>query len=96
MKKKLDPEEQDLLNSFEKNEWKSVKNLDKEKESARKKAVNSLRKDIRINIRLSSTDIIHIKQMAAFEGLPYQTLISSILHKYAAGHLFNNTLTPKT
>jgi len=46
-----------------------------------------LRKDVRINIRLSSNDILNIKQIAAYEGLPYQTLIASVLHKYAAGHL---------
>ena len=43
-------------------------------------------KDVRINIRLTSSDLSAIKQRAAYEGLPYQTLIS-VLHKYAAGHL---------
>lgn len=45
---------------------------------------------MRINIRLASTDLIHIKQKAAYEGLSYQTLIASILHKYAAGYLRYN------
>jgi predicted DNA binding CopG/RHH family protein len=49
-------------------------------------AKNTLRKDTSVNIRLSSSDLIRIKQKAAFEGIPYQTLIASILHKYAAGH----------
>jgi predicted DNA binding CopG/RHH family protein len=83
----LDNEEEELLTSFEKGEWKSVKNVDKEKKRARKTATQTMRKDVRINIRLSSTDIFNIKKIAAFEGLPYQTLIASILHKYAAGHL---------
>ena len=91
MKKKqkynLDPEEQELLDSFERGEWVTVPNFEKEKELARKRASLSLRKDVRINIRLSSTDVEHIKERAAYEGLPYQTLISSILHKFAAGHL---------
>lgn len=76
----------ELSDSFDKGEWKSVKNLKHEIETAKKAAKNTLRKDARINIRLSSNDLIRIKQKAAFEGIPYQTLIASILHKYAAGH----------
>jgi predicted DNA binding CopG/RHH family protein len=86
-KKKLDREEKELLDSFENDEWQPVKNFEREKEAARKTAANTLRKDVRINIRLSSSDVSNIKQMAAYEGLPYQTLIASILHKYASGHL---------
>ena len=86
-KKALDLEEKKILSSFENDELASVKDVEKEKKMARKSAVKSLHKDVRINIRLSSTDVSHIKQIAAYEGLPYQTLISSILHKYAAGHL---------
>jgi len=84
---KLDQEEQALLSSFENDEWKSVKNLKREKLAAKTTASNTLRKDVRINIRLTTSDVSSIKQIAAYEGLPYQTLISSILHKYAAGHL---------
>ena len=87
IKSHLDAEEKELAISFEKGEWKSVKNLKKEKIKARKTATNTLKKDVRINIRLSSSDIMYIKQKAAYEGLPYQTLISSVLHKYASGHL---------
>lgn len=83
----LDNEEEDFLSSFEKEEWQSVKNIEKEKLIARKTAIKTLRKDVRINIRLTSNDLSNIKQKAAYEGLPYQTLIASILHKYAAGHL---------
>lgn len=85
--KKLDPEEEGIVSSFEKDEWKSVKNVEKQKNHARKVAAKTMRKDVRINIRLSSSDVDNIKKIAAFEGLPYQTLISSVLHKYAAGHL---------
>ena len=83
----LDHEEREFLSSFEKDEWKTVENVEKEKNRARKIATKTMQKDVRINIRLSSTDIFNIKKIAAFEGLPYQTLIASILHKYAAGHL---------
>lgn len=84
--KNFDQEETEILSSFEKGEWKSVKNLKSEKIQARSTAAKTLAKDVRINIRLSSIDISHIKQKAAYEGMPYQTLIASILHKYAAGH----------
>ena len=88
MKKiKLDQEEQELLESFEAGEWKSVPTLAKEKALAKKAASQHFAKDMRINIRLSSHDLNQIKQKASYEGLPYQTLIASILHKYAAGHL---------
>lgn len=83
----LDFDEKELLSSFEKGEWQSVKNLKHEKAVARTNATKTLQKDVRINIRLSSTDVTNIKLKAAYEGLPYQTLISSILHKYASGHL---------
>jgi predicted DNA binding CopG/RHH family protein len=71
---------------LKKNEWKTVKNFEKEKKSAGEMAAKTLLKDVRINIRLSSCDVANIKQIAAYEGLPYQTLIASILHKFAAGH----------
>ncbi|MFN7097592.1 MAG: CopG family antitoxin [Gammaproteobacteria bacterium] len=83
----LDAEEQELSDSFDRDEWKSVPNLDAEKAKARKAAANYFRKEARINIRISEIDLEHIKQKAAYEGLPYQTLIASILHKFAAGHL---------
>ena len=83
---KLDTEEQELSDSFDRGEWKTVTNLKQEMAFAKKAAANSLRKDARINIRLSNSDLVRIKQKAAFEGIPYQTLIASILHKYAAGH----------
>jgi len=84
---KLDKEERSLSNSFDKGEWKSVSNLSHGKKKAQKASENYQRKDARINIRLSVFDLDKIKQKAVYEGLPYQTLIASILHKYAAGHL---------
>jgi predicted DNA binding CopG/RHH family protein len=83
----LDAEEKTISNSFDRGEWKSVDNLKEEKSKARLAAANYLRKSARINIRISEIDLEHIKRLAAFEGLPYQTLIASVLHKYAAGHL---------
>jgi predicted DNA binding CopG/RHH family protein len=82
----LDDEEQALSDAFDRGEWKSVDNLKEELVVTKEAAANYLRKNARINIRLSITDLERIKQLAAYEGLPYQTLIASILHKYAAGH----------
>src|SRR5262249_38167876 len=80
---KLNKEEEEILSSFERGEWKTIKNIEKEKLSARRTAARTLRKDVRINIRLTSHDLSNIKSIAAFEGIPYQTLIASVLHKYA-------------
>ncbi|MCX6958277.1 MAG: hypothetical protein NT164_07060 [Verrucomicrobiae bacterium] len=52
-----------------------------------KHKTSDVRQDARINIRLPKHDLTKIKQRAAHEGLPYQTLIASLLHKYAKGHL---------
>lgn len=83
---KLDAEEQELLDSVERGEWKPTKNAKEEAEFAKKAAANFLRKDERVTLRLSSGDLMRLKQKAAYRGLPYQTFISSILHEYAAGH----------
>lgn len=84
---KLDKEEKDLLDSVEKGEWRSIPNLKQEMKKYREAARATLRKDKRVNIRMSSRDLIHFQKKAVEEGLPYQTLISSILHKYINGRL---------
>lgn len=84
---KLGAEEKMLLASVERGKWRRVANFKEEIELAKKAATNSLRKEARINIRTSSVDLEHLKQKAVYEGLPYQTLIASILHKYATGHI---------
>ncbi len=83
---KLDKEETEILTSIEKGEWKTVDSISEEIALAKQAAAKSLKKDARINIRLSSGDLDRIKRLAAYEGLPYQTLVASILHKYACGH----------
>lgn len=83
----LDQEEKEILHAVETGNYVVADNVKEEIAKAKTAAKNSLRKDIRINIRLSSIDVEHIRQKAAYEGIPYQTLISSILHKYAAGHI---------
>lgn len=83
----LDHEEQDLLTSFEAGEWQPVSNLPTEIERYRQQARATLKKDRRVNIRLSASDLEAIQRRAVEEGIPYQTLMASILHKYASGRL---------
>jgi len=83
----LDQEEKGILDSFDKGEFKSVKNKNAEIAKLRQYAANTLQKNKRINIRLSERDLFGIQTKAVEEGLPYQTLISSILHKYLSGSL---------
>lgn len=85
MKKiKFDKEEQELVDSFERGEWRSVPNFEKEKKRAQKIAAATVKKDRRVNIRISTKDLHGLQKRALEEGIPYQTLISSILHKYLA------------
>ena len=81
----IDQEEKDLLESIEKDEWVPVKNLKTEKEQAIMAARNTLKKDKRINLRLTQKDYKQIQIKAIEEGVPYQTLISSIVHKFLNG-----------
>jgi predicted DNA binding CopG/RHH family protein len=86
-KPKLDKEELELLESFENGEFVSIDNLSVEKERFKKIAQNTLKKDKRINLRISERDLFAIQKEANKEGIPYQTLISSIIHKYSSGLL---------
>lgn len=83
----IEEQERDLMESIEKDEWRSVKNVDKEKEEAKAAARNTLKKEKRINLRLTQKDYHQIQVKAIEEGIPYQTLISSIIHKYLNGAL---------
>ncbi|WP_032139620.1 CopG family antitoxin [Rickettsia tamurae] len=90
MKKyKLTEEEQEILDYFEKGELLELpgKELENQKNIAKIAAANFFKKSERINIRLPLYDLNHIKRIAAQEGMPYQTLIASVLHKYASGYL---------
>ena len=83
----LDEKERELLNSLENDEWVSVDNLEEEITKHQEIARNTLRKDKRINIRLSSQDLEALKANAVELGIPYQTLVSSVLHQYTTGRL---------
>ena len=86
-KVKLDKYEQEIIDAYEKGNFKSIPNAKNEMAQYREYAKNTLQKNKRINIRISERDLIHIQREAVAEGLPYQTLISSILHKFVNGTL---------
>lgn len=79
---KLDPEEREIVEAFESGKIKPLPNLAKFRREARAIARNTLNKKKNINIRLSERTLYRLKVKAIEEGLPYQTLAASILHKY--------------
>lgn len=87
----LDREEKALLESYERGEWKSIANFEAEVKRFRESAKATFRKDKRVNIRISQKDLVKIQKKALEEGLPYQTLISSVLHKFVSGRLSEKT-----
>lgn len=77
----LDKEEKELLREFEAGEWKSIKNFAKAKKLYEAYARNTLNKTRNINIRLTERDLQKLKAKAAREGIPYQTLAASVIHR---------------
>ena len=84
---KLDRQEKDILESVERGEWRPAKSQKSSRSRYTAYAKATFRKDRRINIRISGKDLEAIQKRALEEGLPYQSLISSLLHKYASGRL---------
>jgi predicted DNA binding CopG/RHH family protein len=83
---KLDPYELEVLEAYESGKLKpsaGKAELQRMRAAARATAI----KDKRVNIRLSSADLLDLQAKALEEGLPYQTLIASVLHKYVTGRL---------
>jgi len=91
---KLDREEKALLRSVEDGEWRSVKRGKRELEGYREYARATFRKDRRVNIRISGKDLTVLQTRALEEGIPYQTLISSLLHKFVSGRLVEKPNKP--
>ena len=79
-------DEQELLDSLESGEYESVLTESRKKE-LQEAARLTFKKDKRINIRISNRDLVAIQSKALKEGIPYQTLVSSIIHKYISGSL---------
>ncbi|MCA1604365.1 MAG: hypothetical protein USCGTAYLOR_02651 [Chromatiales bacterium USCg_Taylor] len=84
---KLDPEEKEILEAFESGKLKPVKNRSRELARHRKVAEATFTKNSRINIRISSKDLRALQKRALAEGMPYQTLVSSVLHKFVEGQI---------
>jgi len=83
----LSAEEKDVLATYEANEWQSLENHKAEISKYQEYASATFMKDKRVYIRISTKNLEALKQKALAEGIPYQTLISSILHKYINGSL---------
>jgi len=79
---KLDKEEKEILKSYENAEWETIKDYEKKKAEYQLAAKNTSIKNRRINIRLSEKDLSNLKAKSLEEGMPYQTLVASIIHKY--------------
>ena len=89
---KLDTYETEVLEAYESGQLKPAATkaeLARLRAAARATAI----KDKRVNIRLSSGDLHDIQAKALEEGMPYQTLIASILHKYVSGRLMDRALS---
>lgn len=84
---KLNKYEKDILESYENDEWLEVPDMKNEIEKHASYAKSTTRKDKRVNIRMSQRDLESLQRKALEEGIPYQTLISSLLHKYVNGRL---------
>ena len=84
---KLDKTEREIIESYENEEWSPVGNIESQRLKYEEIARYTIQKNKRINIRISERDLDRIKLKAIEEGVPYQTLISSVLHKYVSGRL---------
>ena len=84
---KLKSEEKKILEAFESGRLKRPKNAEKEISEHRVIAEETFKKDVRIDIRLSSRDLGALQARAMKEGIPYPTLVSSVRHKFVDGQL---------
>jgi predicted DNA binding CopG/RHH family protein len=87
---KLDQDEEEILEAFEAGDFKSELTPSRKK-LIEKSASETFKKDKRINIRISNRDLTALQRRAVEEGMPYQTMISSILHKFISGSLYDVT-----
>ncbi len=88
--KKDEKYEKEILVSYEDDEWKSVRNVAEQKIRYSKYAKDTMLKKKKINIELSEKDLTNLKVKSLEEGIPYQTLVSSVIHKFLSGDLIKN------
>ncbi len=86
-----DNDETEIIESIESGEWESVKDFNTVRSQLMKAASETALKDYRINVRVSKRDVEALKTKALEEGIPYQTLVTSILHKYVTGKLTDSS-----
>ena len=85
--KKLDRDEREILNAYDQGRLVSARPSKAQMNAFRNAARATFIKSRRVNIRLSPADLMDIQARAYEEGVPYQTLIASVLHKYVTGRL---------
>lgn len=85
--KPLDEEEKEIMESIEKGEWLPAENRKREIEKLERTARATFAKSKRMNIRISPRDLRNLKIRAMQEGVPYQTLVASVIHKFLSGRL---------
>ena len=81
----LDDYEKEILKDYEKGKFKPVRNHEQEKARYQAYAKAALDKTKNVNIRLSESDLLKIKALALRKGIPYQTLVASVIHQYSNG-----------
>ena len=84
---RLNPEEREILEKFERDELKPASGADREMQIASRAARNTFKKTRRVNLRVTELDFSRAHARAREEGIPYQTLLSSVIHKFLAGRL---------
>ena len=87
MNDQLSAEERDMRDRFERGELRSAPDAEREAELARRAARNTFNKTRRVNLRVTERDFNLAHARAREEGIPYQTLLSSVIHKYLSGRL---------
>ena len=87
MNDKMSSEERDILDRFQLDELRSASGAEPEIEAARQAARNTFNKTKRVNLRVTERDFNLAHSRAREEGIPYQTLLSSVIHKYLSGRL---------
>lgn len=96
--RKEDKAEGEIEKAYDRGELVSERPSKAEKDKFKAAAQATILKDKRVNIRLSSPDLMDIQARALEEGIPYQTLIASVLHKFVSGRLIEkpSRLTPSS
>ena len=89
----MDATERDILDRFERGELRPAPDADREMEEAREAAHNTFKKTKRVNLRVTERDYMLVRARAREEGIPYQTLLSNVIHKYVSGRLRENSGT---